>query len=688
MLNDGKVFRRFSSSISLGLVIILMLDQISSIGTFPHHSKSIDSIETLDDEDDNNESNNNDGLHLTLIHNNDFHANYLPIKTWNNAECFEDYENNPACVGGVARTVAKVKEFRKNFTNLLFLNAGDHFQGTSWYTLLKSDVVAKFVRLMDHDAMALGNHEFDNGPPELEHFIRLMTGPDSQHKLPILCSNIVLNETSILNNLIQKSMVKIINGTKIAIIGSLHKIDSNFKFFFNYVIKFMSNFQIEGYVTPETRFLSNPGNLVSFTDEIDSIRKEIEFLKNNHNDLGIFIALGHSGYDRDIEIAEKIPELDVVVGGHSHTYLFSGKKPPSSEKPAGKYPTIVETHIRTSTLMVNKTILVVQASAYGKYLGWLDLIFDKQGDIKSYRGEPIFLDHSFAEDSETNELIKSISTNISHMYEIVFAEATDQFSIQGCRSRECPMGNLIADSMIDRFAMILNSSQKYLGYDCDLISIVNGGNMRTSFDRGPITYRNILSTMPFGGSLGLLLIKGQELIQIFETSAEQHDRGGFLQHSGIRAYYHVKPSQRFYRRAELIDLKAKCHGRWRRVLPEQNYRVVVANFLVNGGDNYTINEKNWINYQILDTVSFSDYISKLKIITPKIEGRIVFVEPNEYRRRHHRNQNDIDDDLDDYDDEDYDESHHGKFNKAYRLNDSIAFRSIILLILIFTFFHF
>ncbi len=218
--------------------------------------------------------------------------------------------------------------------------------------------MAKFVKLMRHDAMALGNHEFDDGVDGLVPFIINMTD------LPILSCNIDVSNEPKLKNLIKPSIIREFEGRKIAIIG---------------------------YITPDTKFLARPGNTVIFNDEIVSIRNEIKNLQTEHgNSLNIFIAVGHSGIEKDKEIAAKIEDLDIVVGGHSHTFLFTGAKPPSIEIPEDKYPVVFDHGIKGKTL-------VVQAFAYGKYIGKLDTVFDENGTIVEFNGNPILLDNSTAE---------------------------------------------------------------------------------------------------------------------------------------------------------------------------------------------------------------------------------------------------------------------------------------------------
>ena len=113
---------------------------------------------------------------------------------------------------------------------------------------------------------------------------------------------------------------------------------------------------------------------VKFLDEITSINAEAQRL--NDNGVNIIIAVGHSGFKKDKEIAKHVPLVDVVIGGHSNTFLYTGT-PPSNEVPVGPYPTIV---VQSS----GKKVPVVQAYAYTKYLGHLNLKFDENGKLKEW----------------------------------------------------------------------------------------------------------------------------------------------------------------------------------------------------------------------------------------------------------------------------------------------------------------
>lgn len=147
--------------------------------------------------------------------------------------------------------------------------------------------------------------------------------------------------------------------------------------------------------------------------EIPSIVAEAKRLKNEG--VNILIALGHSGIDMDKQIAEQVDDIDLVVGGHTNTFLYNGEfydgiknnevrkkkmnntytfyigNPPDIEEPIGPYPLLV---IQSKT---NRKVPVVQASHITKYLGKLWIEFDEGGEIIQSYGNPVLLDSRFRE---------------------------------------------------------------------------------------------------------------------------------------------------------------------------------------------------------------------------------------------------------------------------------------------------
>ena len=139
-------------------------------------------------------------------------------------------------------------------------------------------------------------------------------------------------------------------------------------------------------------------------------------------DVDIIIALGHSGYEIDVQLAESIPELDLVVGGHSHTFLYTdnGMGLPSNDRPFGDYPTYVKNKLQ------NKTVPVVQAFKYSKYMGHLVLNFDTEGDLLTpvdgvgvSFAEPVLLDQSIPRDQDILDAMVKWQNNLTQYSEVV-----------------------------------------------------------------------------------------------------------------------------------------------------------------------------------------------------------------------------------------------------------------------------
>lgn len=139
-----------------------------------------------------------------------------------------------------------------------------------------------------------------------------------------------------------------------------------------------------------------------FLNEIESIRKEAIILKEQGID--IIIALTHCGLERDYKIAkETAPYVDVIVGGHTHTFMYSLNEThpaPGPDAPKDRYPAVVEEN--------GHRVLIVQASSYAKYVGNLTVWFDENGNVDSWDGAPVFLG-SDVEQGRPNSAFRPIS---------------------------------------------------------------------------------------------------------------------------------------------------------------------------------------------------------------------------------------------------------------------------------------
>ena len=195
---------------------------------------------------------------------------------------------------------------------------------------------------------------------------------------------------------------------------------------------------MSGAVTNDTPELASPGPNITIEDDVKSITAEVEKLKAQG--VNKVIAVTHIGYRRERDVIAKIPGIDVVVGGHSHSLLSN-----TDPKAEGPYPTMVDNPD-------GYKVPVVQAASYSKYLGEFKVVFDDNGVVKSASGDPIYLDKSVTPDPAVLARIKELGAPIEALKNKEVAETTDVIdgSRESCRTRECAMGNLVSDAILDR----------------------------------------------------------------------------------------------------------------------------------------------------------------------------------------------------------------------------------------------
>ena len=221
-----------------------------------------------------------------------------------------------------------VAEAKQRNNNWLLVDGGDQFQGTLFYTYYKGKAAAEMMNKLGYDAMTVGNHEFDDGPEVLRDFVDAVD-------FPILMSNADVSGEPLLADTIQKSTVIERGGEKIGLIG----------------------------LTPQdTDELASPGDNVIFTDPVEAVQAEVDRLTGEG--VNKIIVLSHSGLNVDKRVAEETNGVDVIVGGHANTLLSN-----TIEGAKGPYP-----------MMVGETA-IVQAYAYGKFLGELNVTFDDEGNV-------------------------------------------------------------------------------------------------------------------------------------------------------------------------------------------------------------------------------------------------------------------------------------------------------------------
>ena len=395
---------------------------------------------------------------ITILHTNDFHARFRPISKYDN-NCSAKNNAKGKCFGGTARLITAIEDARSRHSNTILLDGGDQFQGTLFYNLYKGKVAAEMMNKLGYDGMAVGNHEFDDGPETLRAFMDTVN-------FPVLMANANVHMEPELKGKLQKSTTLYRNNQKIGLIGIN---------------------------TEKTAELSSPGDNVIFTDAVAAVQTEVDFL----TEAGVnkIILMSHSSYEIDKMIAANTTGVDVIVGGHDNAYLSN-----ISDRAKGPYPTVV-----------NGT-QIVQAYAYGKFLGELSVLFDEAGNVIYATGEPITIDGSVNENSQIVARLDELEEPINALKETIVGTVSSPLTGDRavCRIQECDMGNMIADAM--RGAVIDK------GYT---IALQNSGGIRASLDAGEVTLGEIMTILPFQNTLSTFKVTGQQLLTAIENGVSE-----------------------------------------------------------------------------------------------------------------------------------------------------------------------
>ncbi|MEM7693489.1 MAG: bifunctional metallophosphatase/5'-nucleotidase [Pseudomonadota bacterium] len=502
---------------------------------------------------------------LTILHVNDVHSRVEPINRFNST-CSAEDDAEGKCFGGAARLVTAIREAREASENpVMVLDAGDQFQGSLFYSLYKGEAAAKTMNLMGFDAMALGNHEFNHGPETIKSFVEMVN-------FPVLFANVEMTDASPIAGLVPASTVIEKGGHRYGIIG----------------------------IAPDdTGELSSPGETITFTDPVPAVQAEVDRLTADGIDR--IILLSHSGLPADLRIGAAVTGVDIIVGGHSHTLLSN-----TDEDAAGPYPTMVASPDGETP--------IVQAGAYSKYLGKINVTFDDNGVVTAAVGDTMVVDGSVEKDAETDALVTELAGPLEELRNEVVGEAAAVIDGErsSCRARECEMGNLVADALLDRVA------------DQGIqIAIQNGGGLRASIDAGPITMGEVLTVLPFQNTLATFQLSGAGVRAALENGVSQVEEGAgrFAQVAGLR--YTADLSQPAGSR--IVSVEVATADGFAPLDDAAIYGVVSNNFMRRGGDGYAMfadDATNAYDYGPGVEQVVADYMMGAGPITPALDGRI------------------------------------------------------------------
>ncbi|WP_411030998.1 bifunctional metallophosphatase/5'-nucleotidase [Spongiimicrobium sp. 3-5] len=262
---------------------------------------------------------------ITILHTNDVHSHIDPF-----SEAHSEFPN----LGGLARRASLVQSIREENPNTLLLDAGDIFQGTPYFNFYGGELEFKLMSMLKYDAATLGNHDFDNGIDGL--FAQL-----PHAKFDLITANYDFSNT-IMDGYTKPYNIYTVDGLKVGIFGL--------------------GIALDGLVTKklykETKYLDP----YEMSQEMSRVLKEQE-------KCDLVICLSHLGYEyedpnraSDLALAEKTENIDLIIGGHTHTFLDK--------------PTIKRN-------LKGKNVLVNQVGCYGINLGRIDFYFDGEEKVNA-----------------------------------------------------------------------------------------------------------------------------------------------------------------------------------------------------------------------------------------------------------------------------------------------------------------
>jgi 2',3'-cyclic-nucleotide 2'-phosphodiesterase (5'-nucleotidase family) len=430
---------------------------------------------------------------LTLLHTNDIHAGFSSgPATW---------RPDKAPIGGFEMLDAAVRRIRAERPNTLLVDAGDVMTGNPISQVAIDDVrgwaLFDLMNLVGYDAWTIGNHDFDAGQDNLFKVLPRL-------KFLTVCSNLETPAHAPISKNVLSSAILSAGDVKVGIVGLM---------------------------TPELPRVVSKSAIrdISVVAPVDALREKVKALEPVTD---LVVVLSHSGETVDRQVAEALPEIDVIIGGHTHQRI----NPP---------------------IRVGKT-LIVQAGSGLQNLGRLDLEVqdhEVKSDVaqliplwvtpEAKASEPVHAAVARSQDTVNADFQRKVGEIVAPWSREYFAESN--------------LGNWITDQMRLR-----------AGAD---VAFLNSGGIRKDLPAGPVSKGDLMSILPFDGQLCTFRVTGAQLRQILQAdaSAAVTKSHGILQVSGLTYSWRRKGDA-----AEVVDVTVDG----KKLEPERSYLIATSDFLL------------------------------------------------------------------------------------------------------------
>jgi len=395
-------------------------------------------------------------ISITLLHTTDLHGHIRPAAIAN------PKAPPGADLGGLARCATMIAKIRAENPHCLLVDNGDTLQGTPESLMTGGLMMVRALNHLHYDAWNWGNHEFDWGADTLERCAAAAT-------VPILGANIRGNRPAITDRL-RPYVIKDCDGVRVAIIGLN---------------------------TPGIPNWSRPWLIqdLVFEQSPSALRRALRDLKREKADIIVLAAhQGHRKYGDDHanqinDIARSFPEIDAIIGGHTH---------------------------RPVPELFVRNILYSQANYWGTDLGRMDFVYDtQQRKLVSRKGQLIPMDARVPQDAGLLALCKPDLDAADRERTHVIGTATADFFVDGAPKRETPVHNLLCEAILD--------ACKRAKHPADIV-LTRVLDEREELKKGPITIGDCWRLVPYENFIGLFEATPAQLRELLEQEATLYGR--------------------------------------------------------------------------------------------------------------------------------------------------------------------
>lgn len=470
-----------------------------------------------------------------------------------------DRKSTSHMIGGIARIATIFNSLKQQDPQTLIVSSGDDLMGRYFQTF-NGEAIYSLMSAAGYEFVIFGNHEFDRGTKVLHNALRYA-------KFHLICSDLSLPAS--IRSFTKSWMIKKIGKVKVGLFSLMSE---------------------------DLPTITSAKNVALMGDNVHMAQKMVRLLRQRGAD--IIVALTHIGYKRDVALAKQVKGIDLIFGGHSHTY----------PKKMGH---------------IGKT-LIVNGGEKGKYVVLVSLPIDtytKKVDTTLARMRYILVDENIKKSKKVEALLDTYTKKLPPM--TILGKSTREWDlrVKTLRKSESGVADMINDLLRKKFRVdiVLNNSGAFRG--------------KSVYPAGPITDAMLQEIDEFRNNAYILHIQGKWIKEILEHGAASYGKGGWLQVSGIRYQVDLrKPLQkvvdgRVVQEGERVGhIQVQKGDRWQDLNMSKIYKVLTNAFLARGGDGYFWFKKYGKNPKNTYTSFYSILLQTLqryKELTPPLpDGRI------------------------------------------------------------------